>query len=480
MLKKIFGHSFLYTIANQIPLLANLIILPIVTPFLTREDYGIYGLLLAYLGAFTAFSTIGIDVLFQNTYFKNKINYIKYWKKYFGILLIWRTIYATILTIILYFLFRNKVNDNITIVLVLVIIPILFFELTKTLGTRYCQYEGKHQYVYINSFVASIFAITASFISIYYFKLGYLGWLISALVSGFIQFIFFTYLIHFKLKIIPNFNNSISFIKKILKISLPIIPHNYSSYLLESSDRVVLDLNKTPIAEIGSYNIAYSFSNYFGTFNNTLNTILSPIYFKCFGLKNKKISVDLVNNITILWFSFILISSLFICLWCKEIFQFLYRNSDLYSAYEYVPFIIIGLLYRPFYVACVDKNIYLENTKSVLKISVGGGILNLILNLVFIPFYGIKAALFSTLISYLYMGFSGFYFKDIKANIDFKYNPLIFITIILLAFFLSLKLLNLDVFYKFIISLIIIVLTGIIYLIKGKQIINELNKENIL
>ena len=102
------------------------------------------------------------------------------------------------------------------IFLLLIIIPILFFDLTKTLGTRYCQYEEKHQYVYISSLIASFFAITTSFICIYYLRLGYLGFLISAAVSAFIQFIFI-FLVHIKLKILPNFNIGIRFLKRDLK-----------------------------------------------------------------------------------------------------------------------------------------------------------------------------------------------------------------------------------------------------------------------
>ena len=59
MLRKIFGHSVLYTIANHLPLIANIIILPIITPFLTKFDYGIYGLTYAYLGGFSAFFFAG-------------------------------------------------------------------------------------------------------------------------------------------------------------------------------------------------------------------------------------------------------------------------------------------------------------------------------------------------------------------------------------------------------------------------------------
>ena len=75
MLKKIFGHSILYTIANHLPLVANIIILPIITPYLTKIDYGIYGLTYAYLGGLSAFSLLGIHVLLQNSYFKINRDY---------------------------------------------------------------------------------------------------------------------------------------------------------------------------------------------------------------------------------------------------------------------------------------------------------------------------------------------------------------------------------------------------------------------
>ena len=72
MIKKIFGHSALYTLANNIPLLANLIILPIITPFLNREDYGIYGLLFAYLGAFQYLKIWALKLHFRTVILKIK------------------------------------------------------------------------------------------------------------------------------------------------------------------------------------------------------------------------------------------------------------------------------------------------------------------------------------------------------------------------------------------------------------------------
>lgn len=480
MIKKIFGHSSLYTIANHLPLFANIIILPIITPYLTKYDYGIYGLTFAYLGGLSAFSMLGIQVLLQNSFFKKNEFYKELWAKYYGILIIWRLIYSATALLLFYFLFMEKIGDDLFLYLILVFVPVLFFDLTKTIGTRYCQYEGKHQYVYITSFIATVFTVFTSFICIYYFRLGYLGFLIASVVSGFIQFLFYFFLIHFKLMIIPNFSFSKKFVFDTLRVSLPIIPHSFSGYLLNTSDRLVLDINNISLNNIGRYNLAYNFSNYFGSFNNSMNSVLSPLYFKLFALKDQAKSKKLVNSLTILWFMFLWILCSLISIWCKEILTFLYRNPDFNDIYQYVPFLLVGMIYRPFYVACVDKNIFLEKTKSILFISVGGGGINLILNLILIPIYGLEAALYTTFLSYLYMGFAGFYIQSLKKNVDFNYSPILFIIIICLTLFLGLLITDANLKIKISLTIFIIFALIIIYKYKLSSFMKDLNKENLI
>ena len=152
MIKKIFSHSSLYTVANHLPIFANIIILPIITPYLTKEDYGIYGLTFAYLGGLSAFSMLGIHVLLQNSFFKKNEFFKELWAKYFGILIVWRLLYSNIVLIIFYFLFKVKTGDDFLLYLILVFSPVIFFELSISIGTRYCQYDGNDHYVYSVSF----------------------------------------------------------------------------------------------------------------------------------------------------------------------------------------------------------------------------------------------------------------------------------------------------------------------------------------
>jgi O-antigen/teichoic acid export membrane protein len=138
------------------------------------------------------------------------------------------------------------------------------------------------------------------------------------------------------------------------------------------------------------------------------------------------------------------------------------------------------MIYRPFYVVSVVKSIFLEQTKSILKISLGGSLINITLNLIFVPLFGIKAALISTFTSYLYLGFSGFYFSDLKDNIDFKYNPIWFLIIILITLFLSVLILDLNIYIKLILSLIIFIASALAFFFKGKNLIRQLNSENFI
>jgi len=432
MIKKIFKESFLYTFANNAPLLVNIFILPVITPFLTSQDYGIYGLVFAYTAALSALSNLGFIALFQNSFFKEENTYKEKWGKYFGILIIWKIIYAFIVLSFLFFAFYSKVDSfHLLLILSLVGIPILMFDLTKTIGLRHCQYTNNHKKVYTITFITSIFSIITTFVGVYYYDLGYVAWLISAFISSFIQFIYFFIYLNFKNGIKPQFNFSKKELKENLKFALPLIPHEFSGYLIDTSDRLILDSYNVPIASIGQYNLAYSFANYFKSFNNAMNTVLSPIYYKLFA-RNEKDTSEVIKNITSLWFYFILFVGFILSLWLKEIFEFLYRNKELSESYYLGIFIIMGFVYQPFYVASVDRAIFYGKSKSILKISLVAGLLNLILNLVFIPYYGILATVLSTFICYVYMGFSGFFIKEIKQYIKEKYPIILFFSIIII------------------------------------------------
>src|SRR5690606_18894474 len=83
---------------------------------------------------------------------------------------------------------------------------------------------------------------------------------------------------------------------------------------------------------------------------------------------------------------------------------------------------IIALIHRPFYVMVVDNLIIQNKTKHIATLSISAALINLILNIVLIPFFGTIAAVYSTAIAYLYLGFAGLIFKKIKLELTGIYN----------------------------------------------------------
>jgi O-antigen/teichoic acid export membrane protein len=469
MIRRVFKESFLYTIANHAPLFINILILPIITPYLTSKDYGIYGLALAYTGLLSSLANLGFIPMFQNSFFKENETYKENWGSYFGILIIWKFLYGIIVLILLAFVFYEKVETNyLLVILFLVGIPIIFFDLSKTIGLRLCQYTNNHKKVYTITFVTSIISIISTFIGVYYLRLGYIAWFVSGFLASLLQFLYFFHFLYFTYSIKPKFKFPEKFVRGCLKVSLPLIPIDLSSYLLDTSDRIILDNLNISLLDIGRYNLAYSFSNYFKSFNNSMNSVLSPIYFKLLSKKDADIS-EQVKIITYIWFFFILLLGFILCIWLKEIFQFLYRNEDLSQGYYLAIFIIMGFTYQPFYVATVDRAIYYGKSKSILKISMIAGVINIILNFILIPYWGVFASVVSTFIGYIYLGFAGFFDKEIRVHIVESYNlPLVIITIFstgLIVYFLR----DISISYKIAISVMAIISGWLLWKYTGKE-----------
>jgi O-antigen/teichoic acid export membrane protein len=308
--------------------------------------------------------------------------------------------------------------------------------------------------------------------------MGFYGWFVSAFAAKMFEFIYYAYLVHIKEGIKHGFKLDFKFIGNRLKVALPLIPTKYTNYLINNSDRAVLDIyrglgSKISLSHIGLYNIAYSFANYFSLFNNSVNSVVSPIYFKLFA-KNDANASSLIRHLTLIWFFFVLGAGFILSLWLKEIMMYLYPKPEFSTAYNYSILIIMSLCYRPFMVASIDRAIYNEKTGTILKITLAGGLLNVALNFAIIPFWGIQGAVITSFITYLYIGFAGFYMKEVKKYITESYRPLLIITLLVLTSALAFTLRDIFWQHKLLVSTGVIILYYVLYRVKAKAWIQSL------
>ncbi|QNF33812.1 oligosaccharide flippase family protein [Adhaeribacter swui] len=474
MLKKLISHTLIYGLAPQLPKIASLFILPIITKDLTTKDYGIAGLVEAYTGALGAIGGLGLPVVLSNYFIKARTRYKGFWKEIHGILSVWSIAYTFLLALFLYCILPSEANEHLYTIIFLNCLPPLLFNTTNIIGNYYYQLEQKPLVIGIISATSGFVAVFMNLFTISYLKMGYLGWFISSATAVLVTFLFYVYPVYFKHDLSPNFKFKLKRVKKYLKISLPTIPHYYSSYLLDSADRVILGYYKVNINSLGLYNVGYNFGNYIRFLVMAINQAVSPFYLRYYA-KGTTSSQYAARDLTFLLQGGVLFICSILALWLKEIFQILISNKELQKGYVVGILIIMAYSYRPMYVGAVNKLFYHEKTSQLWKISFIAGITNLVLNLIFIPIYGIYAAAVTTFLSLLYMGFSAYFLNVFKKIEDVKYYPLRWMLIIL---FLSTTVFILkDINVRFKITITILFACFISLLLY--KLYRELNKENI-
>jgi O-antigen/teichoic acid export membrane protein len=282
-----------------------------------------------------------------------------------------------------------------------------------------------------------------------------MGWIVSTFCASFVSFLFYGYYTFYRLKLFPIFKYKLNHLISLLKISLPTVPHIYSSYLLNTSDRALMNLYHVPIQNIGKYNLAYSFGNYFDVFSTAVGMAVGPFYAKIFS-SDKINKYELVRYLTFLLQSVFITIAFTAAIWMKEIFNILISNTELKSSYTIAIVIIMAYVYKPFYWSSIQLLIFHKKTNKLWRITLVGGIISVILNIILIPLIGVWAAVFSSYVSLLFIGFYGGYINETKLLGRLKHFEFYWLLIIICLTGLALFLVEQAYSIKIAVSLMVI------------------------
>jgi len=229
----------------------------------------------------------------------------------------------------------------------------------------------------------------------------------------------------------------------------------------------VMDNLNVSTTDIGKYSISYSVSGKFAVLGTALGLAVGPTYRQLLKEKNEYALRELTIVLQVLFF----VITFLIAIWLKEIMMLLIRGHNINELVIIGILILMSYNYRPMYLQNTIRYIYFEHTKSLWKISFGAGLINVILNIVLIPIFGFKVAALTTFISLIYMGYSGFFFKEYRKISKLPYYPEIWILAQICLTALSIWIVNFNFFIKIIIS-VVLVLTLLVLYHKNKHKLN--------
>ncbi len=190
------------------------------------------------------------------------------------------------------------------------------------------------------------------------------------------------------------------------KYNLPLIPHYLSMYVLSSSDRIMIT-KFDGAAQTAIYNVAYTVASILLILWNSVDASYAPWIYQKMEDKDYKAIAKRGNQVLVMFLGATLLSIMF----APEIMEFLAPDSYLEGVYI-IPIVAAGVYFTVVYSLYMRIELYLKKMHTVTIGTVCAAILNIVLNVVFIPMFGYQAAGYTTLICYALL--SLFHYLNVK------------------------------------------------------------------
>lgn len=405
---------------------------------------------------------MGLSIILINTFYKYQTGdkWKFHWNKIYGFLTLWSVLFAILLAVLIFAVMPKEAAAQRNTIITILFLQSSLFAATTIVGARLFQMLQKPAYISTTTITVGLVTIAANLYTIKYLKMGFMGWYYSGFIGSFLTFVFYLVPLVRRYKVIPSFHFNLKYLKRQLKPAVPTIPHNYSTYILDSSDRMVMDRLDVPIQSLGNYQVGYSFGSYFSFFGTAIGMAQGPIMAKLW-FQNEQDSKLKIRSLVFLFQILFLSVGFLLAMWSREIIPVLYRNSAFKDAYVFSTIIFMSYVYFPLYWGSINKLYYSGQTTSLWKIAFVPGIANVILNIIFIPFFGPIAACVTTFCCLMYVGVSGYYVKAYKKLNDVNYHQIKWLAAIVLLTITVFLIKDIDVSYKIAITLGTLVLLAL-------------------
>lgn len=189
-----------------------------------------------------------------------------------------------------------------------------------------------------------------------------------------------------------------------LKFNIPLLPHYLSIHLLSSSDRIMIS-KLVGNGQAGIYNLAHAVALIMTIFNTAMLQTIEPwIYRKL--KENRTMDLAMVAYPT---FIAVAIVNILLILFAPEIIA-IFAPVEYQEAVWTIPGLALSVFFMFLYTFFATFEFYYEKTSYIASATVGGALLNIVLNYIFIKKFGYIVAGYTTLFSYIVFAILHYYF----------------------------------------------------------------------
>lgn len=394
LLKKTFSNSAIYSLGNLSTKLTGFILIPFYTKHLTTSEYGVFGILEVTSTALIAIFGLQLYSAFARWYFDKEYKTLQESIFYTSTVAL---ILVTSISAIPLLLFADHISDilfdtseHAFIVQIMVISSML--QIVTTLPATLLRMQDKPGMFVTTNITRLVVILALTVYLLAFLQLG-LKAIFIAQVAG--NVVYMLMLGPYSLR---NFSPDFNFraLKEMLQFSLPLLFASISSLIILLADKYILRIT-SGLGASGLYSFGYKIANtvyYF--FVESVNLALSPIIFKLMNEQNNKRFYSKI--MTYLAFV-VLLLIIGISLFNREVIMLLSRNSAYHEASTIVPIIAFSALFLTMKDTSVRALSIAKKTKIISTIIIVISLLNLLLNGLLTPPFGMYGAATAFLIT---------------------------------------------------------------------------------
>lgn len=395
--KRVLENSILYTFGSLMVKAMGFLLLPIYTIYLTPGDYGITGLVNGFINVgnfIIAFSLYSAIIRFYNELKDNSDKL----KRFNGTIIVF-----TAITGLLFFvfgfvfseMFTKSVFEGISYfpIVLLAFINLIFITLNRIHQNMLQAMQQGRKLTVINLLV---FVLTAavSLVLLIVFRLGALAIVLAQTIvfTGYVIYMLYDLKKNDLITICLDINH----LKKALKYSIPLMPHNLSTHIAGLVSRIFINTSST-LAYVGLYNIGMQFAALIDIIQVAVNKAFQPWLFNELNKNEvRRQDVLVLSDVLLYCYSFIYMG---IGLFSQEV-VILMTDQAYTMAWTVIPILVMAFSVKSIYYFYVNLIMYnIAASRKLFIATTLGSLLNIIASYVLIQAYGMHGAAIAFLIA---------------------------------------------------------------------------------
>ena len=396
-IKHLGKNSIIFGLGYFIPLIVNVLLLPIYVRYLSQEEYGALSLLIAFGAILAIVMNLSVNRSVERFYVEYKDVERK---QFLGSSMLFVIIYSAIIGLFLtlsanklsFIIFKQYIPSYVYCFKLLVWIT-FFLMFSQFLSSLYVIKEKSTSYALlrITNFVILVTSVLYFLIVL---KRGLPGILEGMVISSAIMSLVYSAFILPDISLKFNF----SYVKKFLHYSLPLVPYRLFIILIAYIDRFYIN-SYLSLDDVGLYSVGVRLSMAMEVLVSSFAIAWIPFYYN--RVKNEDSSA-IFGRLVTLWAAVLVFVGLCVSLFSKELVT-IFTTKAYYSAHTIMPVFVVGYLFLGFFNIQLAALLYSKKTKVMPLVSGLACIINFGFLAWLTPRFGILGPALSKTVAYFAM-----------------------------------------------------------------------------